>query len=155
MKKDKKIKNKNTKKNTSKTKWVEDTTTLKRKTMTYAQKNIINIAAENGVILFAEKPIEIGDKIYFMDLVVGDFNIVIEVDGLYHNDTLQQQKDNERTSNLNHALYNVYRITNAEASNDVSCKRFIEDIKKLINGINQNRFQIKIPIHKIKKYSKI
>ena len=140
----------NKKKNTSKYKWVEDTTTLKRKTMTNAQKNLINIAAENGIILFAEKPIEIGDKIYFIDLVVGDYNIAIEVDGLYHNDTLQQQKDDERTRNLNHALYNVYRITNAEASNDISCKRFIEDIKKVINGISQNRFQIKIPIHRKK-----
>lgn len=141
-----KIKKKKKNKSISTEEWIEIVSKHKRKIMTDAQTNLIKVASDNGIVLMAEIPVVVGDNIYFIDLRVGNYNIAIEVDGQYHNELIQQKRDQVRTQNLHKARYNVFRITNADASNNIKSNEFIQDIKKVINGEEQNRFKVKIPI---------
>lgn len=152
--KSRKIKSKN-RKETDKSKyiptdeWLSITSEIRKRNMSKAQKNFIIIAKSNGIIMKPEIPVRIDDKIYIIDLRVGDYNIAIEVDGLYHETLLQRKRDQVRTQNLHKAHYNVFRISNADALDYKICNEYIQDIKKIIDGLEQTRFKVKIPIQKI------
>lgn len=129
--------------------WMDMMSKHKRKIMTDAQTNLIKVASDNGIVLMSEIPVVVEDNKYFIDLRVGNLNIAIEVDGLYHNELIQQKRDQIRTQNLHKARYNVLRISNADATNDIKAKEFIINVKKAINGEKQDAFKLRIPIFQI------
>lgn len=59
----------------------------------------------------------IGD--YIVDFVCLSANLVIEVDGGYHSDPLQQCDDELRTQYLNSIGFNVMRFKNEQILNDI------------------------------------
>lgn len=129
--------------------WLSITSEDRKRNMSKAQKNFIRIAENNGITMMPEIPVIIENNIYIIDLRVGDYNIAIEVDGQYHETLLQRKRDQVRTQNLHKAHYNVFRISNADALDYKICNEYIQDIKKIIDGLEQTRFKVKIPIQKI------
>ena len=60
----------------------------------------------------------IGD--YIADFICLPVKLVIEVDGGYHQEPLQQESDEQRTKFLESKGYHVIRIKNEEISNDLN-----------------------------------
>lgn len=52
--------------------------------------------------------------IYFCDFYLPDYRLVIEVDGIYHNDDVQFAKDRERDANFRSIGIRVVRVANGE-----------------------------------------
>lgn len=67
---------------------------------------------------------------YIGDFVATDIKLVIEVDGGYHSQYLQQQKDNDRSEFINNMGYEVVRFSNEEIVMDTD--RVIRQIKEII-----------------------
>lgn len=70
----------------------------------------------------------IGD--YIGDFVSTEHHLIIEVDGAYHAERQQTEKDEERTITLTNMGFKVVRFTNEEILNDI--ERTIETIEKYI-----------------------
>ncbi|MBQ1665401.1 MAG: endonuclease domain-containing protein [Bacteroidaceae bacterium] len=70
----------------------------------------------------------IGD--YIADFICVKRMLVIEVDGGYHNEPMQQQNDQMRTDYLESKGYTVIRFKNEEISNDLHT--FIMKIKEIL-----------------------
>lgn len=72
-------------------------------------------------------------SIYVADFYCHQFNLIIEVDGEYHNETNQLNRDEERTKDLNFQGMKILRFTNDEIKNDINAvlkkiKEYIDDI---------------------------
>ena len=67
---------------------------------------------------------------YIGDFVATDIKLVIEVDGGYHSQYLQQQKDNDRSEFIKNMGYEVVRFSNEEIVMDTD--RVIRQIKEII-----------------------
>ena len=59
----------------------------------------------------------IGD--YIADFVSPEHHLIIEVDGAYHAERQQLEKDEDRTGKLNKMGFRVVRFTNEEILNDI------------------------------------
>ena len=59
----------------------------------------------------------IGD--YIADFVSPEHHLIIEVDGAYHAERQQLEKDDDRTGKLNKMGFRVVRFTNEEILNDI------------------------------------
>ena len=70
----------------------------------------------------------IGD--FIADFICIKKNLVIEVDGEYHNSPEQQQEDLFRTESINNRGYSVIRFTNDEILNNLP--EVMEIIKKYL-----------------------
>src|SRR5690606_15119125 len=70
----------------------------------------------NGYKFRRQHPI----SIYVADFYCHQFNLIIEVDGEYHNETNQIEKDNERMKNLHFQGMKILRVTNDEIKNDIN-----------------------------------
>ena len=73
-------------------------------------------------------------SIYVADFYCHKFNLIIEVDGEYHNEQNQLCKDAERTKDLNFQGMKILRFTNAEIKNDINA--VLKKIKKYIDDIS-------------------
>ena len=73
---------------------------------------------------------KIGD--YNVDLVCIEKNLVIEVDGGYHSEYEQIEKDEFRTERLNEMGYNVIRFSNEEILGNI-----LEVVNKIKDKINE------------------
>ncbi len=65
---------------------------------------------------------------YIVDFYLNDFNVVIEVDGGYHNAVQQKELDKKRTEALKNLHIRVYRVTNYTANNTILARKTIEEI---------------------------
>ena len=77
------------------------------------------------------------DRYHILKDFIGDFaclsqNLVIEVDGAYHKQPLQEVDDETRTEYLNKMGFNVLRFTNEEIYTDID--NVIEQITEFINN---------------------
>ena len=70
----------------------------------------------------------IGD--FIADFICIKKNLVIEVDGEYHNEPTQQQDDQFRTESINNRGYSVIRFTNDEIQTNLP--EVLEKIKKYL-----------------------
>lgn len=68
---------------------------------------------------------------YIVDFLCRDLNIVIEIDGGYHNEPEQQQYDAQRTEYLETLGYKVIRFTNEQVLFDT--ENTINNIKQILN----------------------
>lgn len=68
---------------------------------------------------------------YIVDLYIQELNLIIEIDGEYHNGKEQQKKDIERTKFLMSQGYHIIRFTNEEIKNDL-----LNVLDKLENEFN-------------------
>ena len=76
-------------------------------------------------------PLKIDGKIFFADIYIERWHIVIEVDGGYHNTPEQQKKDAERTEKMKKLGIRVYRISNEDVFNPIKKKEFISMLTSL------------------------
>ena len=60
-------------------------------------------------------PISNKETLYIIDFFIPKYNVVIEIDGGYHLDHRQKEKDDIRDKRLNDLGYKVWRLTNIEA----------------------------------------
>ncbi len=87
-----------------------------------------NPTKSEGLLWKELKGKKLGDKFrqqhliddYIVDFVCLSKKLIIEVDGEYHNNLEQIEKDNARTKVLNDLGYKVIRFTNNEVLNDLS-----------------------------------
>lgn len=109
---------------------------IKKQTRSEARMKVVlkelNVKYEFQKIFYTEK------SFYIVDFYLPEYNVVIEVDGGYHNDKEQKVKDNNRTLKLTEDINHVYRIKNESVDNIEIAKgivgRFIVKAKeKLIN----------------------
>lgn len=112
--------------------WIKKTIKELRRKMTIPEQKFYNECIDAGISLKYQQAEYVNGNIYFIDFKVSNLNIAIEIDGKYHNDAEQANKDKIRTKNLNKLKYNVFRITNAEACNKTSVEYFITQLKNLI-----------------------
>ena len=101
-----------------------------RNNPTKAEKSFANKLNSNNIEYKQQKVIVCNNgKMYIADFVVG--HTIIEIDGEYHLDEKQIQKDKIRTKDLEEIGYKVIRINNSDASN--------YDMSLLKNMINYER----------------
>jgi very-short-patch-repair endonuclease len=72
-------------------------------------------------------------NIYIVDFYCHEHNLVIEVDGDYHNEADQTEHDIGRTSDLNNYGLKVIRFTNHEIINEID-----QVIKKILKAITDD-----------------
>lgn len=108
-----------------------------------ARKNLMRTTTEEENIVynklpskmkpasFQQYPFLIKGHIYFADIYIKKWKIVIEVDGGYHKSQKQKKKDTERDSILAQMGVRVYRISNDDVRNAVALKDFIHMLKLL------------------------
>jgi very-short-patch-repair endonuclease len=85
-----------------------------------------NLRSRRGEIKFLRQHI-IGD--YIVDFVSREGGIVIEVDGAYHAERQQEEKDEVRTRFLESQGFHVLRFTNEEV---------LYEIDEVLETINKN-----------------
>lgn len=85
-------------------------------------------------------PIYVDNRIYFVDLFVRKYNIIIEVDGGYHSTMAQKEKDIKRDSSLGYLGLRVYRISNHHLHDEMECRK----IKQMLSRIMTIRATHKI-----------
>lgn len=97
----------------------------------------LNIKYEFQKIFYTEK------SFYIADFYLNDYNIVIEIDGGYHNTVEQKEKDSKRTKALIKEIDGLYRVKNEAVENIELTKRLIKGFllkdkkKKLEDRINR------------------
>ena len=104
---------------------------------TKAESKFMEVCNKKGIKLKFQHPIRIVNKkgsikkFYIADFCDIKNKIIIEVDGLYHEDPKQKRNDYYRTLDLNKLGYKVYRITNLEVYQGKSTQ-FLYNIYKYI-----------------------
>lgn len=91
---------------------------------TEAEKALYRIVKSWGLNVVRQYPIDTGRKIYFADIYIPRYKLVIEIDGGYHNTSNQKRLDVNRSSGIRRLGYKVYRLPNKKAysENDVANK---------------------------------
>lgn len=72
----------------------------------------------------------IGD--YIADFAAPDIGLVVEVDGGYHAERTQEEKDDRRTEHLGQLGYDVIRFSNEDVLYDI--ENVIEQLETIIEG---------------------
>lgn len=67
------------------------------------------------------------NSFYIADFYLSNYNIVIEIDGGYHNTPEQKTKDSKRTAKLIEDIDDVYRIKNETVTNVELTKRIVKE----------------------------
>ena len=93
--------------------------------MTPAELRFKHVAESKGIKLECQYEIDIKckreiQKFYFADFCDTKNRIIFEVDGDYHFTPEQEAKDLQRTRDLRHIGYKVFRITNAQVYKGLS-----------------------------------
>lgn len=96
-----------------------------------AEKAAYNNLVKLGYSPIKQFPIWTGRKIYFADLYIPKWRLIVEIDGGYHLMQSQRRKDKNRSSGLWRLGYHVARLSNHDA-------RDIEKVKsKILNVITK------------------
>ena len=106
------------------------------KSLTPAETYVSNALAENKITFQMEKPFVMDWKneyFCFADIYIPQYNIVIEVDGKYHNDEKQKWRDSQKDAFYKSQKIKVLRITNSAAQTR-SKNELVELIKKLADN---------------------
>lgn len=83
--------------------------------VTNAEKSAYNILIGQGYKVIRQQPIDTGRRIYFADLYLPEYRIIVELDGGYHNTKNQKRLDNNRSAGLWRMGYHVLRLANRDA----------------------------------------
>lgn len=125
-----------------------------RENATEAELRFMEIAKRKGLKLNFQVPIRIknaynqktGKKgiFYIVDFLDKKKKIVIEIDGNYHNNWEQKEKDAIRTKHLESLGYKVYRITNG----DVFAGRTTAFLYTVYPYLNKTGFKVAYGVQK-------
>ena len=102
---------------------------------TKAERKLYNSLIDAGLdnIFEFQKPIFMDKQVcskrfYIVDFLFPEKNLVVEIDGKYHNDKFVNIDDTLRELHLKDAGYNIIRFTNQQVFDDVNCKNIINKI---------------------------
>lgn len=104
------------KKNQSTIEIAEEFAEARKKAPTRAERSFRALLRSVGVKFIPEKVIYNKKSFYIIDFYIPDRRLCIELDGGYHNEPEQKEKDVKRDKYLKGLCYNVWRMTNEEAS---------------------------------------
>lgn len=85
-----------------------------KKEPTVAEKMFASILNDNGIPYIQQAVIETKDNHYYIVDFLLNNKVVIEIDGGYHNEEEQKERDEYRTKVLESLGYGIFRITNEE-----------------------------------------
>lgn len=115
--------------------WIQETKEgLLRKSTQYERIVYKKLVSAFGKRIKAQHPFIINGKIYFADICIKSKNLIIEVDGGYHNTVEQKKKDLVRDKAFEYIGYKTIRITNEQANDKI----FIQSLIQRIKDININ-----------------
>lgn len=92
----------------------------------FLDKNMISYSFQKVIYV----SVDCKQKFYIADFLFKQYNLIVELDGGYHNSESQKEKDNMRTIHLRRAGYFVLRFDNSRVSD---CKSIYADIVKFIS----------------------
>ena len=99
--------------------------------MTSAEKSAYGIISSLGYRIVRQQPIDTGRRIYFADLYLPEYRIIIELDGGYHNTKNQKRLDGNRSAGLWRMGFHVLRLANCDAySREKIIRKLQTKIKK-------------------------
>jgi very-short-patch-repair endonuclease len=102
--------------------WIENTMyELRAKSNKYERK-LLQLLKVNKIAFIHQAPFIIDGKIYFADFFLPKENLIIEIDGISHDNNIQKQYDKQRD-----AAFGSYKIKTIRLSNDL-----VSDKKRLI-----------------------
>jgi len=104
-----------------------------RKKSTPAEKLFISKLLYNRIKFTFQYPISYGKTFIICDFYIPKYNLIVEIDGKYHDEILQVLKDSERNKYLINYGFNLLRIDNenVDTFDTLSIKNFlVEPIKK-------------------------
>lgn len=81
---------------------------------TDSEKKAIKYFTSKKIKFEFQKIIKCGDKYYIADFYFPKLKTILEIDGGYHNNDEQKQKDEIRTKDLEKIGYKVVRMTNGD-----------------------------------------
>lgn len=88
--------------------------------------------ALKGFNFIRQYPIRTPKKIYFADILLTDYRVVIEMDGAYHFTSEQKRLDKNRSANIRRNGYKVIRFANGELKNkakmELKLRKFLKKI---------------------------
>lgn len=85
-----------------------------KKQPTDAENKFAKILDDNGIQYIQQAVIETKDNHYYIVDFLLNNKVVIEIDGGYHNEEEQKERDEYRTKVLESLGYGIFRITNEE-----------------------------------------
>lgn len=77
---------------------------------------------------FIQQRFELGGHIYFADIYIAKWKMIIEIDGEYHNSPKRKAIDKERDRLCEAESIRVYRITNSDVENETTLNEFMDII---------------------------
>lgn len=106
-----------------------------RRNATGAENAMWDMLRRNALGVHFRRQHAIGD--YIADFVCLSHRLIIEIDGLYHEDGQQKDKDAERTERLAKYGYTVFRFTNHEVMKNK--EKVLSTIKEHLSNYGTNR----------------
>lgn len=80
-----------------------------------AEKSAYRLLISINLRVIRQYPVMTGRKIYFADLYLPDYHLILEIDGGYHDTKNQRRLDGNRSQGLWRRGYHVCRLTNHDA----------------------------------------
>lgn len=108
--------------------WIEATMLILREKSTLAEVNCGNFLISKKIKFINQAPFILDDKIFFADFFIPDFNIIIEIDGKYHDSNKQKKLDAIRDFIFNGYKIHTIRIPNAATYNQNNLKIYLDYI---------------------------
>lgn len=100
------------------------------KNITPSEKIIKSFLSNNRINHDFQKIIYTKSSFYVGDFYIPDKNIIIEVDGGYHEDTIQRVKDKQRTSELlKLGINKIVRIENKDVYKHAALLKLLKSVK--------------------------
>lgn len=106
----------------------------------YEQKVYDNLDFKKQKYAVQQQFFEIDNRIFFADIFIHRYKILIEIDGEYHTQLQRKMIDEIRDSLCEKECIRVYRISNNEIDDDAIFSKFIDIINnaQLLNNSMQN-----------------
>ena len=94
--------------------WIENTMYELRSKSNKYERKLLQLLRVNKIAFIHQAPFIIDGKIYFADFFLPKENLIVEIDGISHDNCAQKQYDKQRD-----AAFNSYRIKTIRLSNDL------------------------------------
>lgn len=110
--------------------WIETNMLRLREVANVYEVDFASYLIKKKVKFIHQAPFILSGKIYFADFYLPDKNVIIEIDGSYHNGIFQSEKDKFRDECFNGNKIKVIRIPNSAVNNE-------KDLNILLNGLKK------------------
>ena len=94
--------------------WVVEARTTLLFKMTWPEIKCGNLLTRRGVKFIPQCPFYVNGRVYFADFYAPDYNVVLEVDGAYHDEFLQEYSDEQRDRALASIGVTTCRVRNED-----------------------------------------